>query len=235
MGQKCCICIHDRRIEIEKEILHGLPHSKIALKYDVGMMSVRRHAQNHLSRQLVKHKETRELLHSDSLLQELNSLVDRTKAILDDSEDNKKHVISLRAIAELRNTYELFVKLALTMKEVIDKDEEENKQVVMDKLKVFTEDELELYSQLLEKMETGEPKDREILGLDWKTALQQSDIYLYQRIMEVINYEKDIRERHDAGEIFYYEEEQEKWKARIRKNVCGFEDEKKETDETAEG
>ncbi len=64
-------------------------------------------------------------------------------------------------------------------------------------------------------------------GIPWKVALKNEDIYLYQKVMEVLDYEKDLRERHDKGEKFYYKEEQEKWKARIRKKVCGFEDEKK--------
>ena len=149
-------------------------------------------------------------------------------------ETKDRPLVSLACVRELRETYSFMCKISAYLCETQAQDAEQEKRKQSDQLDNLSSKELTLLGELLGKAENG-GGGPEILGIPWKIALKEDDIYLYQRVMEVINYEKDIRERHDAGEIFYYEEEQEKWKARIRKNVCGFEDEKKETDETAEG
>ncbi len=234
MGMRCVICSHSKKLEIEKEIIRGTAHTKIAKIYGVSNLSVRNHTMNHLSRQLVKHKETRELLHSNNLLNEIEDLLEKSKSILEKAESEGKLNTALNAIRQTRATIELLCKLATYMKDVQQKDEQEERRIEVDKLNNLSVKELKLLSELRRKAESG-GGGKEILGLPWEIVLEQDDIYLYGQVMETIKYEKEIRERHDAGEIFYYEEEQEKKKARIRKRMKlhfgGDEPKKKENEE----
>ena len=112
MGQRCCICKHDKRLEIDRDIVNNIPHTKIAKTYGVSNQSVRNHAKNHLSRQMIKHVSIREMLHADDLLSNIKELVKKTETILKKSEKEGKYMISLAAIRGLRSTYEFMCKTA---------------------------------------------------------------------------------------------------------------------------
>lgn len=115
MPRVCAICSHKRRLEIDRAVVQGRAISKIALEFGVPEWSVRAHAENHLSRQLLKADEIRSALDSQSLAREMTDLVDRTKRILDSSEADGQRAVSLAAIRELRASYEFMVKLSMTL------------------------------------------------------------------------------------------------------------------------
>ena len=108
---KCTVCSHDKKTQIEKEIIRNIPHTKIAKTYALNNQAIRYHAMNHLPKKLLKHEEAKELLHSSTLLKEMQELVDTAKRILNRAEDNGHSMISLAAIKELRQIFEFWTKI----------------------------------------------------------------------------------------------------------------------------
>ncbi len=226
MARSCKVCQHKDRKAIETKIIRGVSHTVIGREYGISNMSVRYHTSRHLPKKLIATEEAKEIMHSTTMFDSIMELVDKTKGILKDMETKDRPLVSLACVRELRETYSFMCKISAYLSEQQQKDEEENKQKQLDDLGNLSDKELTLLEELLHKAENG-GGGREIVGIPWKIALREEDIYLYGKVMEVLEYEEDIRKRHDAGEIFYYEEEQEKWKARIRKKVQ-FEEEEKE-------
>ncbi len=169
MGQRCSICKHDMRLEIDRHIVNNIPHTKIAKTYGVSNQSVRNHAKNHLSRQMIKHVRIREMLHADDLLSNIKELVKKTETILKKSEKEGKHMISLAAIRELRSTYEFMCKIAKYLnerqKEEAQKeevpqegDELEKRRKEIARVRRLSDEELNLMKRLVQKMD-GEDID----------------------------------------------------------------------------
>jgi len=169
VGQRCSICKHDKRLEVDRDIVNNIPHTKIAKTYGVSNQSVRNHAKNHLSRQMIKHVRIREMLHADDLLSDIKKLVKKTETILKKSEKEGKYMISLAAIRELRSIYEFMCKTAKYLderqKEEVQKEEvqqkneeEEERRKELDRLERLSDEELDLMERLLQKMD-GEDID----------------------------------------------------------------------------
>ena len=150
MANACKCCIHKRRNMIDKEIVSGKPHAQIARKFNVGELSVRGHAKNHLSKILVKNEEVRGLLHSKSLLSEMTELVHKCKDILDRN-IGKKDNISLSAARELREIFSFFVRIKIDIEGVQKNDIQEQNRKQIEILKHLDCDELEYMSTLMAK------------------------------------------------------------------------------------
>ena len=135
---------------IDKEIVSGKPHAQIARKFNVGELSVRGHAKNHLSKILVKNEEVRGLLHSKSLLSEMTELVHKCKDILDRN-IGKKDNISLSAARELREIFSFFVRIKIEIEGVQKNDVQEYNRKQIEILKHLDCDELEYMSTLMVK------------------------------------------------------------------------------------
>lgn len=72
MTMRCTICSYDKRIDIDREIVRSVPHTKIAKTYGVDNLAARSHTMNHLSRQMLKHVEIRGMFHKKNLLSDIN-------------------------------------------------------------------------------------------------------------------------------------------------------------------
>ena len=83
MPRTCTICRHERRQEIDEALVAGESFRSIALRFDTSHMAVRRHKE-HLSRKLIKAAERAEERHADSLVDQLDTLLSRAKALLDE-------------------------------------------------------------------------------------------------------------------------------------------------------
>ena len=152
MANACKCCIHKQRKKIDKEIVSGKPHAQIARSFNVGELSVRGHAKNHLPKTLVKNKETRELLHSNSLLSEMTELVQKCKEILDRN-IGKRDNISLSAARELREIFSFFVRVKIHIGEVQNNDLQEYKRRHLEVLEHLDIEELEYISAVMGKAE----------------------------------------------------------------------------------
>jgi len=184
MANACKCCIHKRRNMIDKEIVSGKPHAQIARKFNVGELSVRGHAKNHLSKTLVKNEEVRELLHGKSLLSEMTELVHKCKDILDRN-IGKKDNISLSAARELREIFSFFVRIKIDIEGVQKNDVQEYNRRQIEILKHLDRDELEYLSTLMVKAGArynGQPdpdpeKEDQILSdLYYMHGLQKSEL-----------------------------------------------------------
>ena len=152
MSIPCSICTHPAKLEIDRAILSGQSKSQISRTFGVPYDSVHNHANNHLSRQMLKSHEMRELAESKTLAEEFNNLIARTKAILDKAEAKELHMVSLRAISELRASFAFMVSTAFLLKQ--DEREEEaanNRREVNDLKERFTVQELELLQRIYQK------------------------------------------------------------------------------------
>jgi hypothetical protein len=83
MPRTCTICTHEQRQEIDRALVAGEAFRHIAARYDTSTGALQRHKE-HLSGKLVKAAERREERHADSLVDQLETLLSRAKALLDE-------------------------------------------------------------------------------------------------------------------------------------------------------
>lgn len=111
MSHKCSICQHKNRLDIDRQLANGGALTVLARKYSLGIHSLARHRDNHLSRQLVRSVKLQEENNGMDILKDMNSLIDRTEKILSSAEEKKNSGVALKAIKELRANYELLAKV----------------------------------------------------------------------------------------------------------------------------
>lgn len=118
MSQACTICNHDNRLEIDRMLVQGKSLASISRDFDVSTDALRNHADNHLSRQLIKSHEMKQALESGNLLNEIEDLLKRSKHILRRAEREGALNTALGAIREARGTLELMSKIAVTCHQI---------------------------------------------------------------------------------------------------------------------
>ena len=79
MGQRCSICRHPHREEIDRALIAGEPRRRIAARYAVSETSLRRHAKNHLPEKLARAQEVQDVVSADKLLASLQEIKGRLK------------------------------------------------------------------------------------------------------------------------------------------------------------
>ena len=115
MGMTCTICNHDKRIEIDRELVQGISHQSIADQFGVNAQAVWRHSQNHLSRQLSTAYEMKELTESSNLLARIETILSKAELIFNRNFAKEKDALALKALSESRSTLELLAKIAAHM------------------------------------------------------------------------------------------------------------------------
>ena len=131
MAQRCTICKHSERLEIDRQIVKGVPYLKIANYYDLTPSSMANHAKKHLSRQLLKSHDIAERANADVLLGEIDMCLSKTKDILAKAEEEDKPTLQLQAIREIRQTIEFLSRLAVSMAQLqLEKESQENTTII---------------------------------------------------------------------------------------------------------
>ncbi len=122
MPRTCTICRHERRQEIDEALVVGESFRSIAFRFDTSHMAVRRH-KKHLSGKLVKAVERAEERHADSLVEQLDTLLSRAKALLDEVFPEKRQHGQLvkprdvaAALREMRETLMLMGRMTGQLK-----------------------------------------------------------------------------------------------------------------------
>ena len=100
--QKCQICLHPNCKDIDRQIVTGANLTKLARDYDLSYDSMYRHSKLHVSRQMAKAGEIKAQNHGLDVLNELQTLMERTQEILDVAQKKKQNALALSAIRELR-------------------------------------------------------------------------------------------------------------------------------------
>ncbi len=112
MGQRCQICNHTNRKAIEQAVLDGHPFTKIGNKYLVSWQAVRSHAQNHLSKRVVKAAEQKQLNEDINMVQKATSLMTDLEGMIDDFKKQGKDALTLNAIDKLIKLYQAMSSIA---------------------------------------------------------------------------------------------------------------------------
>jgi len=115
---QCDTCNHKSRLQIDREIIQGKNLSKIAKEYNLSYNSVYNHSKEHISRQLAQSMAKKQLAEDLDILHEVESLIKRTKHILDTAEKAGKLDTALRAIGEARGSYQLLTQTAFQLHEI---------------------------------------------------------------------------------------------------------------------
>lgn len=118
MGQSCQVCSNPKRLDIDRGLVSGASLSSLAKLYGVSENSLSLHRDKHLSRQLMKHQETKEIIQGKELLKVIMRLLERCQTILDRAEADGNFSIALGAIREIRGTIALLSNIAIAMEVV---------------------------------------------------------------------------------------------------------------------
>jgi hypothetical protein len=147
-------------LSIDREIVKGRGIAVIAREFHVNDGSLYNHSQNHVSRQLAKAWEQKELTEQFNLLSEIDDIIKKAKAIFDRNFAKGHDVTAIKALAEHRNTMELLAKISIALHEKLRIEEQETKASQTekekaefeDKLKVLTTSELEVLVKIQDKI-----------------------------------------------------------------------------------
>jgi len=169
----CSICNNKNKLQIDRMLVQGISHQKIAKQFGVDSQAVWRHAQNHLSHQLVTAYEKKELAESMDLLGRIEQIISRAEKIFrrnyaknSTTGDN----LALKSISEQRQTFELLAKIAaflhesramelqLQEQQQADQSREETTEYINEVLDILTEPEADVWEVLVKRI-NGEIND----------------------------------------------------------------------------
>lgn len=111
MPQTCSICRHEKRSEIDAELIGSGPLRPIADRYGLSKSSLIRHRGSCISAQLAKAKELQQSQGASDLVQRLREIHAETGAILARAKKAKDWATALRAITRLERQIELEAEL----------------------------------------------------------------------------------------------------------------------------
>lgn len=194
MTMTCKTCTHNSRLEIDRAIAKGGNLAEIARQYNLSYSSVWSHSRNHLSRQLAESIARREVLVSVNILEEIESLIQRSKDVLDRAESEGKLQTALKGIGECRQGYELLARIAFSLhqcrlaeleleRERSGEAERERQALARDRLAILSDAELDLLEELMLKVERQD-KSMEIAP-DPERWVTPPDLYDDEQEVEV--------------------------------------------------
>ena len=111
MPRKCTVCAHTDRKSIDEAILAGLAYRDIARQWSVSKDAVKRHADNHIAKDLATAHRAQESTRVDSLMDRVEQLLDEAQRLLEYGkvgEDTKAWAAGIR---EVRMCVELLAKI----------------------------------------------------------------------------------------------------------------------------
>ena len=111
MALKCPVCHHVSRDAIERSLIHGEPMRDVAGRYSISKSALHRHRNAHLPKALVKAQEAKEIVRSESLLEETEVLIEHGYRILAEARAAGEHRTALSAMREIRGCLELLGKV----------------------------------------------------------------------------------------------------------------------------
>lgn len=110
MGRECTCCAHPKRDEIDQALVAGASMTEIAERFGVGRCAASRHSRNHLSAALAAMRAQRREDDKASLLQRVETLIDRAETMFAAASKEGKASQALAVLKELRALLELLGK-----------------------------------------------------------------------------------------------------------------------------
>jgi hypothetical protein len=114
MPQKCTICSHSKRDEIDRLLVEGVSLRDAAGRYDLTKSSLDRHKNRCLAATMAKAEmavEQGEIVNGVNLIDQMRDLNRETLAILAEAKSLKDYQIALKAIARAERQIELQARL----------------------------------------------------------------------------------------------------------------------------
>lgn len=153
MGQVCRICVHPQRLKIDKRLVSGANITAIAREFGLPYHTLARHRKKHLTRQLVKANELKELKNIRNLAKIMDEGLGDVVDIKDIALKDEKYKLALKALGELRNYSETFVRIEQLINTERDKQNAEAKRRQIEALKQLPSYELQQFSRILSNLE----------------------------------------------------------------------------------
>lgn len=174
MPDKCDVCRHSNRLDMERAYLQGEAFLKISKTYDVAYHAVRNHMQNHLSRQIQQAYERKSLDESFDILSRIDNILAKTEDIFDRNYKKKRDGMALKAIGEQRNILELLSKISYAMHQSKKEEQQglqqqnlqQQEQALSKAQNKLNGAELNLFFQLQDKLLNG-TGDRVVVHESW--------------------------------------------------------------------
>jgi hypothetical protein len=144
MPRVCQICSHSERLAIDRELVKGGNMMEISDRYDVTYSSVCNHKDNHLSRQLVKSEEIRQMTNAQTIAEDISSIYERLNGLLDKAERENHTSTFLDVAGEIRSYSEFLLRLQLSFQRLAQEEAQrvqEAQKVRLD-LSTFSDDQL---------------------------------------------------------------------------------------------
>lgn len=190
MSMACSICNHPKRLEIDRALVAGKSYQMLANEYGVDWQALRRHKQDHLSRQLSKAYQMQEAAESMDLLTRIEDILSKAQKIFDRNYEKGKDGLALKALSEQRSTIELLAKIAAFLHESRaaelqasqSQNEDESTKENQRRLSVLTFDEILILQALHKKMDSGDRERRVRIPYTYvsrKSRDQEEDVYTY--------------------------------------------------------
>lgn len=166
MAQVCKICTSDKRLRIDQEIVSGRSLRSIAAEYNLAYDSLYRHSKDHLTRQLQKAWEIKSLHEDNQLLKKIESIISRAEDIFTRNYEAGKDLTALKSLDSIRSTIELLSKISYQAhqarlaeyeleRQQNQSDDSKDTWGYIDSLSILTDSELNLFTQLLRKIKSG--------------------------------------------------------------------------------
>lgn len=111
MPRMCSICIHQKRPNIDAQILAQVPYGKIAEEFGVSKTTLSRHRSTHLASRVAEVVNKRKEEEESNLIGYVEHLRQRSLNILDRAETSNSLAICLGAIREARESIRLLAQL----------------------------------------------------------------------------------------------------------------------------
>lgn len=113
MGLKCSICTHKARLEIDREIVNGKSLQSISRQFVVSSAAISHHSRAHLSHQLVRAYEQKELEESMNLLGRIDTILHHAENIFERNYAARHDVTALKALDSQRQTIDLLARISM--------------------------------------------------------------------------------------------------------------------------
>jgi hypothetical protein len=111
MPRSCAVCIHEKRDEIDREIVSRQPYRALARTFGVSKDSISRHANLHIPETLTKAHAVKEVGRADALLDRVEALVTEAEGLLSYGRGEKQAKAWEGGLRELRKCLELLARV----------------------------------------------------------------------------------------------------------------------------
>lgn len=129
MPRDCSICGHAERLQIDREIIAGLPYRDISGRFELSKSAVERHANGHIAAAVARSSDASVVITADFLVREIRTLREVTLGILEEARNAGDHATSLGAVARLEKQAELCGRLA---GELVERHAIEQRSILID-------------------------------------------------------------------------------------------------------